>query len=104
MKFSLYNKYRVLTLKKGLVRTEEKIEELMNPVTNGTKARKNIEADLIKQYNNYASYAAEYAQRQIRKLEAPDFVESRLSYKGWQLIVGLIDEIYIKIQPSKDRG
>ena len=101
MKFNLYNKYRVRTLRKGLDKTEEKIEELMSPITNGTTARRKIEKDLIKQYNNYTLYAQEYTQRQIRKFDEPEFVESRLSYKGWQLIVGLVDAVYIKLKPTK---
>jgi len=101
MQFRLYNKYRIRTLKKGLDKTEEKIEELMNPITNGTKARRTIEKDLIKQYNAYTLYAREYVQRQLKKVDSQEFVENRLSYKGWQLIVGLLDEIYIKLTPSK---
>jgi predicted ATP-dependent Lon-type protease len=101
MQFRLYNKYRIRTLKKGLDKTEEKIEQLMNPITNGTKARRTIEKDLIKQYNAYTLYAREYVQRQLKKVDSQEFVENRLSYKGWQLIVGLLDEIYIKLTPSK---
>jgi len=103
MKFNLYNKYRVKTLQRGLERTEEKIQTLSDNLSTGTTERKIIEKELLKEYNAYTHYAYEYMQRQIPKVKDPTFVEHRLCYKAWQLVVGLLDKVYIKHQPSADR-
>jgi len=98
---TLYAKYKIRTLSRGLKNTELKIEELMNTATNGCVARNKLEASLIKEYTNYSCYAREYIRTQLSQLKDQGYVERRLVFAGWKQIISLLDTVYMRVGLKK---
>jgi len=96
MKLNLYNKYRIKTVKTGLILTENKIELITNTLTKSKDERKKIENELEKEYVNYAHYAHEYIHRKVKLFDNMNFIQRRLVFEAWKQMVEMLDKIYLK--------